>query len=64
MSTQRRNDLLRIVVLALISTGGIIGMLLVEGVADAAFFCLSLLPLVLGGWRAYVVRHKGVRRPR
>lgn len=45
-----------LVVLALLSAAGIIGMLLTDGIWDAVFLVLTALPLVIGGWRAYALR--------
>lgn len=38
--------------LALLATVGIIGMLLLDGVGDAASFILAALPLAVGGFLA------------
>lgn len=46
-----RNALRAVIVLAIISTIGIIGMLLVDGAADALLLALAALPLAFGFWR-------------
>ena len=46
------NKTLRLVlVLALLSVAGIVGMLLTDSGWDWAFFALTGLPLAVGGWR-------------
>lgn len=40
-----------VLVMALLSIAGIIGMLLVDSGWDWAFFALTALPLAVGGWR-------------
>lgn len=52
-----RNTLRGVLVLMLCAIAGIVGMLVAEGIWDRAFFALTALPLVLGGWRAW--RHRG-----
>lgn len=53
MSRSRKSPgtLQLVLVLALISIGGLVGMLLAEGIWDWVFLCCSMLPLVIGGWR-------------
>lgn len=47
-----KNKTLRMVlVMALLSVAGIIGMLLVDSALDWVFFALAALPLAVGGWR-------------
>lgn len=53
---KRRGALLRVLLLALVSAGGLIGMLLADGDWDTLFFALTALPLMVGGWRAYALR--------
>lgn len=45
-----------VLVMALLSIAGIIGMLLVDSGWDWAFFALTALPLAVGGWRYVVER--------
>ncbi len=40
-----------VLVMALLSAAGIIGMLLVDSAWDWVFFALTALPLAVGGWR-------------
>ncbi|MDM4772712.1 hypothetical protein [Solimonas sp. SE-A11] len=47
----RSQVLKRVLVMALLSVAGIIGMLLVDSALDWVFFALTALPLVVGGWR-------------
>lgn len=37
--------------LALLSVGGIVGMLLSEGAWDLLFFAMAAVPLAFGAWR-------------
>ncbi|MFW1840313.1 hypothetical protein ACG9XS_17420 [Acinetobacter gyllenbergii] len=53
---QRWNKLSTLWLLALCSIGGIIGMLLMDGMADIIFLMITLLPLLLAGWRAYLLQ--------
>ncbi len=56
---KRRGALLRVVrvvLLALVGAGGLVGMLLADGGWDTLFFALTALPLMVGGWRAYALR--------
>lgn len=47
-----RSKVLKLVlVMALLSVAGIIGMLLVDSALDWVFFALAALPLAIGGWR-------------
>ena len=47
-----RRTLSLVIVLALISAGGIIGMLLVDGgLWDKVLFIVAALPLIYGFWR-------------
>lgn len=45
-----------VIVLALVHVWGIVGMLLVDGLADGFFFALAALPLGVGGYRALTMR--------
>jgi len=49
-------------VLALVAAIGIVGMLLAGGAADAAFFAMTALPLVVGGGCAWWFRNRGAGR--
>jgi|GEM_PF-5414532 len=40
-----------VLILALICIGGLVGMLLAEGIWDWMFLVLSSSPLIIGGWR-------------
>lgn len=42
--------------LALWSISGIVGMLLMEGVADFIFLVVTLFPILIAIWRAYVLQ--------
>ncbi|MCH7297358.1 hypothetical protein [Acinetobacter higginsii] len=42
--------------LALCSILGIVGMLLMDGIADVIFLIITLLPLSVAGWRAYLLQ--------
>jgi hypothetical protein len=44
--------------LALCSILGIVGMLLMDGIADVIFLIITLLPLLVAGWRAYLLQRK------
>ncbi|MCH7316269.1 hypothetical protein [Acinetobacter sp. ANC 3882] len=44
--------------LALCSVSGIIGMLLMDGIADVIFLMITLLPLLVAGWRAYLLQQR------
>ena len=49
--------------LALLSAGGIVGMLLADGPWDSVFLLLTALPLVIGGWRVYALRGDAFKAP-
>lgn len=51
-----RAPLLRIVALALLSIGGLVGMLVTATAWDWAFLSLSVLPISIGIWRLWVQR--------
>jgi len=53
-----------LVVLALLSAGGIVAMLLVDGPWDAALLLLAALPLAIGGWRVFALRGEASREAR
>ncbi|MCH7341564.1 hypothetical protein [Acinetobacter higginsii] len=53
---QRWNKLSTLWLLALSSMGGIIGMLLMDGLADIIFLIITLLPILIAGWRAYLLQ--------
>ncbi|MEB6668885.1 hypothetical protein MXM33_17885 [Acinetobacter vivianii] len=44
--------------MALCSILGIIGMLLMEGIADIIFLMITLLPVFVAGWRAYLLQQR------
>lgn len=46
-----RRTLVIVVLLALLSMGGIVGLLLAEGGWDVVFFGVAALPLGVGAWR-------------
>ncbi|WP_242113273.1 hypothetical protein [Luteimonas aquatica] len=46
-----RGSLSLVLVLALICMAGIVGMLLGDGVLDAACFAMAAVPLLVGLWR-------------
>ncbi|WP_436871044.1 hypothetical protein [Acinetobacter courvalinii] len=37
---------------------GIIGMLLMDGIADIIFLIITLLPVLIAGWRAYLLQQR------
>lgn len=51
MNAPRRSPMRWVLAMALVCMSGIVGMLLADGIADAAFFLLAALPLALGLWR-------------
>ncbi len=44
--------------MALCSILGIIGMLLMEGIVDIIFLMITLLPVFVAGWRAYLLQQR------
>jgi len=44
--------------MALCSILGIIGMLLMEGIVDIIFLMITLLPVFIAGWRAYLLQQR------
>lgn len=52
----------RVLLMALASMAGIVGMLLYEGAGDVVCFVLTAMPPILGGWYAW--RMRGSRRTR
>lgn len=60
-----RRAMARLLALALVSAGGIIGMLLVESsFGDTLLLALAALPLVYGGWRLGASARSPLRRSR
>ncbi|WP_312050708.1 hypothetical protein [Acinetobacter courvalinii] len=41
--------------MAVCSILGIIGMLLMDGIVDIIFLIITLLPVLIAGWRAYLL---------
>ncbi|MDM1021811.1 hypothetical protein QSV37_16150 [Acinetobacter sp. VNK23] len=50
------NKLSTLWLLALCSISGIVGMLLMDGVADFIFLVVTLFPILIAIWRAYVLQ--------
>lgn len=50
-----------LILLAVCSAGGIVGMLVVDGLLETLFLLLTALPLLLGSWRAYALRDTDAR---
>ncbi|ENX08281.1 hypothetical protein [Acinetobacter courvalinii] len=44
--------------MAVCSILGIIGMLLMDGIADIIFLIITLLPVLIAGWRAYLLQQR------
>lgn len=44
--------------IAVCSILGIIGMLLMDGIADIIFLIITLLPVLIAGWRAYLLQQR------
>ena len=44
--------------MAVCSILGIIGMLLMDGIADIIFLNITLLPVLIAGWRAYLLQQR------
>ncbi len=53
-----RRTMRLVLTLALLSVGGLIGMLVATNDWDLAYFLLSALPIVVGGWCAWLMRGK------
>lgn len=51
------NKLTTLWLLALCSIIGIVGMLLMDGIADWIFLLITLLPLGIAVWRAYLLQN-------
>ena len=51
------NKLSTLWLFAFCSISGIVGMLLMDGIADVIFLIITLLPLLVAGWRAYLLRN-------
>ncbi|USA46577.1 hypothetical protein NDN11_00025 [Acinetobacter sp. C26M] len=52
------NKLSTLWLLALCSISGIVGMLLMDGIADYIFLIITLLPILIAGWRAYLLHDR------
>ncbi len=50
------NKLSTLWLLALCSISGIVGMLLMDGIADFIFLVVTLFPILIAIWRAYVLQ--------
>ncbi|MBJ9958867.1 MAG: hypothetical protein LBQ29_03565 [Acinetobacter sp.] len=44
--------------MAVCSILGIIGMLLMDGIVDIIFLIITLLPVLIAGWRAYLLQQR------
>ncbi|MFV5264245.1 hypothetical protein ACMUMS_11830 [Acinetobacter courvalinii] len=44
--------------MAVCSILGIIGMLLMDGITDIIFLIITLLPVLIAGWRAYLLQQR------
>ncbi|MCU4579268.1 hypothetical protein KTJ34_17755 [Acinetobacter courvalinii] len=44
--------------MAVCSILGIIGMLLMDGITDIIFLIIILLPVLIAGWRAYLLQQR------